>query len=169
MNTPAADEEGRRPRVLEGGAEIGAARLQLLAATQYCLALHLPLLLPQDYASDAELAEIRRIATSGRRADIRILLHDPAAALRDDHRLIALFQRLSSSIHIRTPVEDVDRQRASAWLTTDTGGYLLLPEAGKPKARAALRDRPAQAPLVRLFDEIWERSSRASELEALNL
>ncbi|HET8764671.1 MAG TPA: hypothetical protein VFM52_05580 [Rhodanobacter sp.] len=168
MSVPAADDE-YRSRAIKGAAEIAAARLQLLAAAQHCLALHLPRLTPQDYASEAELAEIRRIATSGRRADIRILLHDPAAAMRDDHRLIALFQRLSSSIHIRTPVEDVDRQRTSAWLTTDTGGYLLLPDAGKPAGRTALRDRPAQAPLIRLFDEIWERSSRASELESLNL
>lgn len=167
MSVPTAGEG--RLRAVEGGVEIAAARLQLLAAAQHRLTLHLPLLPPQDYASDAELAEIRRIATSGRRADIRIVLYDPGAALRDDHRLIALFQRLSSSIHIRTPVEDVDRQRISAWLATDTGGYLLLPDAGKATGRSALCDRPAQAPLTRLFDEIWERSSRASELESLNL
>lgn len=167
MSAPAG-EEGRL-RVVEGGVEIAAVRLELLAAARHRLALHLPLLPASDYANDAELAEIRRIATSGRRADIRIVLYDPGAALRDDHRLIALFQRLSSSIHIRTPVEDVDRQRTSAWLTTDTGGYLLLPDAATPKGRAALCDRPAQAPLTRLFGEIWERSSRASELESLNL
>ncbi|TAL73618.1 MAG: hypothetical protein EPN56_06995 [Rhodanobacter sp.] len=167
MNAPGA-EDGRL-RVLNGNLEIAAVRLQLLVAAQHCFALHLPRLAPQDYASDAELAEIRRVATSGRRADIRILLHDPGAAVRDDHRLLALFQRLSSSIHIRMPVDDVDRQRTSAWLTNDAGGYLLLPDATKPTGRSALRDRPAQVPLVRLFDEIWERSSRASELESLNL
>lgn len=156
-------------RAINGRGEIAAARLDLLAAARHTLTLHLPVLSPADCSSDLELAEIRRVATSGRRADIRILLHDPAAALRDDHRLIALFQRLSSAIHIRTPVDDVDRQRTSAWLTNDTGGYLLLPDAAKPSGRAALADRAGQAPLARLFDEVWERSSRASELESLNL
>nr|WP_225562843.1 hypothetical protein [Rhodanobacter sp. DHG33] len=148
---------------------MAAARLQLLVATRHRLVLHLPLLGSEDYGNDAELAELRRIATSGRRADIRILLHDPAAALREGHRLVGLFQRLSSAIAIRTPVEDVDRQRTGAWLANDTGGYLYLPDPSQPQGRMALADRPAQVPLLLQFDEIWERSARASELQALDL
>lgn len=156
-------------QAIDGPAALAAVRLQLLAAARHRLALHLPLLGRDDYGNEAELAELKRIATSGRRAEIRILLHDPAAALRDGHRLIALFQRLSSSIAIRTPVEDVDRQNASAWLLNDTGGYLVLPDASRPQGRMALADRAAQAPLQQQFDEIWERSARASELQALDL
>lgn len=167
MNAPADDEAGRC--AIDSREALAAARLQLLAAARHRLALHLPMLGRDDYGNDAELAELKRIATSGRRAGIRILLHDPAAALRDGHRLIALFQRLSSAIQIRTPVEDVDRQCASAWLTTDTGGYLYLPDASRPQGRMALADRAAQAPLQQQFEEIWERSARASELQALDL
>ncbi|WP_426661270.1 hypothetical protein [Rhodanobacter aciditrophus] len=167
MNAPADDDTGRR--AIDGREALAAARLQLLAAARHRLALHLPLLGRDEYGNDAELAELKRIATSGRRAGIRILLHDPAAALRDDHRLVALFQRLSSAIQIRTPVEDVDRQCTSAWLLTDTGGYLFLPDAGRPQGRMALADRAAQAPLQQQFDEIWERSARASELQPLDL
>jgi hypothetical protein len=167
VNAPADDGTGRR--AIDGREALAAARLQLLGAARHRLALHLPLLGRDDYGNDAELAELKRIATSGRRAEIRILLHDLAAALRDGHRLIALFQRLSSAIAIRTPVEDVDRQCASAWLLTDTGGYLYLPEAGRPQGRMALADRAAQAPLQQQFEEIWERSARASELQPLDL
>lgn len=167
MNTPADDEAGRR--AIDGREALAAARLQLLAAARHRLALHLPLLGRDDYGNDAELAELKRIATSGRRAEIRILLYDPAAALRDGHRLLALFQRLSSAIAIRTPVEDVDRQCTSAWLLTDTGGYLYLPDASRPQGRMALVDRAAQVPLQQQFDGIWERSARASELQALDL
>jgi hypothetical protein len=168
MNTsePASDDGHR---AIDGREALAEARLALLAATRYQLALHLPLLTCDDYGSEAELAELKRIATAGPRADIRILLHDPAAALRDDHRLIALFQRLPSAIRIRTPVEDVDRQVTSAWLVSDGGGYLFLPEASRPQGRMALADRAAQVPLQQKFDEIWERSVRASELRALNL
>ena len=167
MSAPADDEAGRG--TIESREALVAARLQLLAAARHRLALHLPVLGRDDYGNDAELAELKRVATSGRRAEIRILLHDPAAALRDGHRLIALFQRLPSAIRIRTPVEDVDRQCASAWLLTDTGGYLFLPDAGRPQGRMALADRAAQVPLQQQFDEIWERSARASELQALDL
>lgn len=165
--TPPNDAAGRR--AIDGREALAQARFDLLAATRYQLALHLPLLTRDDYGSANELAELKRIATAGRRADIRILLHDPAAALRDDHRLIALFQRLPGAFQIRTPMEDVDRQVASAWLLSDGGGYLFLPEASQPQGRMALADRAAQVPLQQKFDEIWERSTRASELLALNL
>ena len=169
MNLAAGNASGDGCRAIDGREALAAARLQLLAATRHTLVLHLPLLTRDDYGNDAELAELRRIATSGRRADIRILLHDPAAALRDGHRLIELFQRLSSAIAIRTPMEDVDRQNASAWLLNDTGGYLWLPDASQPQGRRALADRPAQTPLQQRFDEIWGRSARAGELQALDL
>lgn len=167
MNAPADDDTGRR--AIDGREALAAARLQLLSAARHRVALHLPLLGRDEYGNDAELAELKRIATSGRRAGIRILLHDPATALHDGHRLVSLFQRLSSAIQIRTPVEDVDRQCTSTWLLTDTGGHLFLPDAGRPQGRMALADRAAQAPLQQQFDEIWERSARASELQPLDL
>ena len=169
MTPPADNGDDAGRRTIDGREALAAARLQLLAAARHRLALHLPLLDRDDYGNDAELAELKRVATSGRRAEIRILLHDPAAALRDGHRLIALFQRLSSAIQIRTPVEDMDRQCAGAWLLNDTGGYLCLPDASRPQGRMALADRAEQAPLQQQFDEIWERSASASELQALGL
>lgn len=169
MNTPADTAPPDGPRAINGREALAAARLQLLAATRHRLVLHLPLLGRDDYGNDAELAELKRIATSGRRAEIRILLHDPAAALRDGHRLVLLFQRLSSSMAIRTPVDEVDSQNTAAWLVNDTGGYLYLPEASQPQGRMTLADRPGQVPLQQQFDAVWERSARASELSTLDL
>jgi hypothetical protein len=133
------------------------------------LLIHLPQLAPGVLDSPAELAELRRIATAGRGAEIRLLLHDTAAALRDGHRLVDLAQRLPSILQVRTPVEPVDRAVASAWLLGDSGGYLLQPDATRPQGRACRRDRAAQAPLRQQFDEIWERSPRARELQPLDL
>ena len=149
--------------------ETAEARLQLLADTRHQLSIYLPLLGNDSYASAEELAELRRIAISGRGAQIRVLLHDPAAALRNDHRLVALAQRLSSAIQIRTPVEEADRAYISAYLLNDAGGYLFLPEADRAQGRAARHDRASQAPLQQHFDEVWERAERASELQALGI
>jgi predicted GNAT family N-acyltransferase len=150
-------------------AETADARLQLLANTRHRLSIYLPLLGNDAYASAEELAELRRIAISGRGAQIRILLHDPAAALRNDHRLIALAQRLPSAIQIRMPVEEADLAYISAYLLNDAGGYLFLPEADQPQGRAALRDRASQAPLQQHFDAVWERAERASVLQKLDI
>ncbi|MFZ0872796.1 MAG: GNAT family N-acetyltransferase [Rhodanobacter sp.] len=149
--------------------ETAATRLQLLQETRHRLAIYLPLLDNDSYASTEELAELRRIAISGRGAQIRVLLHDPAAALRNDHRLVALAQRLPSALQIRMPVEEADLAYLSAYLLNDVRGYLFLPEANRPQGRAASRDRAALAPLQQHFDEVWERAERASVLQALNI
>jgi hypothetical protein len=145
------------------------ARRQLLATTRQRLDIDLPRLAPDVLASDDELGELRRIATAGRAARIRVILRDAEAALRDGHRLIALAQRLSSLIEVRTPVEDDDRASASACLLNDAGGYLWLPEAERAQGRAAAGDRAAQAPLLRQFEARWERCVRASILQPLDL
>lgn len=145
------------------------ARLQLLGEARHRLAIYLPLLGNDVYASMEELAELRRIAISGRSAQIRILLHDPASALRNDHRLIALAQRLSSAIQIRMPVEEADLNYASSYLLNDAGGYLFLPDAARAQGRAARHDRAGQAPLQQHFDEVWERAERASALQILDI
>lgn len=179
MALPAAAAEAPPPHDIElrdieplpagSRAETAGTRLQLLTEARHRLWLYQPLLGNDGYASTEELAQIRRIAISGRGAQIRLLLHDPAAALRHDHRLIGLAQRLSSAIQIRVPVEEADLAYVSAYLLNDVGGYLFLPEADRAQGRAARRDRPAQAPLLQHFDEVWQRAERASVLQTLDL
>jgi predicted GNAT family N-acyltransferase len=144
-------------------------RLQLLHETRHRLTIYAPVLATDSYASVDELATLRRIALSGRGAQIRILLHDPAAALRNDHRLIALAQRLPTAMQIRTPLEKADLAYASSYLLNDAGGYLFQPEATRPQGRAARHDRAAQAPLQQHFDNVWERAEHASVLQTLDL
>lgn len=154
---------------VDGREAVAAARLQLLADTRRQLLIHLPVLTTGMLASPAELDELRRIATAGHGAEIRLLLHDPAAALRDDHRLIGLAQRLPSIWQVRTPDDPADRACISAWLLDDAGGYLFLPDAAQPSGRASRHDRAGQAPLRRQFEDLWERAARARELLPLDL
>jgi hypothetical protein len=149
--------------------DVASARLQLLADARHQLSIYVPALDSDMYAGADELAELRRIAVSGRAASIRILLHDPVAALRDDHPLIPLAQRLPSAFQIRTPLEAVDLTYASAYLLNDAGGYLFLPNASRPAGRAARDHRAAQVPLRQYFNEVWERAERATILNTLDL
>ncbi|HTV86510.1 MAG TPA: hypothetical protein VME63_13995 [Dyella sp.] len=158
------------PRAVGNREELADARLQLLAAARYKLSIYLPSLPADAYSSPAEVAQLRRIATSGRGAEIRVLLGDTADLLRDGHRLIDLAQRLPSALQIRTPADDQAEYRASsAWLLNDTYGYLFLPDAGRPEGRAALCDGPGQAPLLLQFEQMWERAAPASHLQPLGL
>jgi predicted GNAT family N-acyltransferase len=149
--------------------ELASARLVLLRQARYRLTIYQPLLTAEAFSGAEEIAELRRIASSGRGASIRILLHDPQAALRDSHRLVALAQRLPSVISIRVPVDEHDLGYGSAYLLDDVGGYVFQPDAHRPQGRAAIQDRSAQAPLLQHFDEVWERAERATVLQPLDL
>ena len=150
-------------------AELASARQALLAATRRQVDIRLPRLDDSLYASAEEMAQLRRIATAGRGAQIRLLLNEPGTALRDGHRLLLLMQRLPSAIQVRMPVEEIDLGNLSACLLTDGGGYLFQPDAERPQGRAALSDRPGWAPLRQQFDEMWERAARARMLQPLDL
>ena len=154
-----------------GREEMATARQQLLAAARYKLAIYLPTLQPETLSSASELAEFRRIATSGRGAEIRMILGDPAAALRTGHRLIDLVQRLPTAFQIRTPSDDdgSESRSGSSWLLNDGYGYLFLPDADRLEGRAALRDGPGYAPLLLQFEQIWERALPATQLQPLGL
>ncbi len=149
--------------------EVAAARLQLLTDARHQLMIRLPLLASDTYAGSAELAQLRRVGVSGRAASIRILLHDPAAALASDHPLLPLAQRLTTAFQIRVPLELTDLAHVGAYTVNDAGGYLLLPDASRPAGRAARDDRATQASLRRQFDEVWERSEPATLLNPLHL
>jgi hypothetical protein len=150
-------------------ADVIAARLQLLADSRHQLLFRVPVLDVDTYAGAAEIEQLRRVAISGRAASSRILLHDPAAALVNDHPLVSLSQRLSSAFEIRVPVDPVDLAWLGAYTLNDVGGYLYLPDAGRPTGRAARDDRAAQAPLRQQFSEVWERAEPATMLKALHL
>ncbi|HET6807191.1 MAG TPA: hypothetical protein VFH59_17280 [Frateuria sp.] len=150
-------------------AELAVARQILLAGARRQVDIRVPRLDESLYASPDELAELRRLATSGRGAQIRLLLNDPGAALRDGHRLVLLMQRLPSVIQVRVPVDEVDLGNPSAFLLTDNGGYLFMPDAERPQGRAARLDRPGLAPLRQQFEEMWERAERARVLQPLDL
>lgn len=170
MSTPSPSTDDG-VRAVSGPHAVAAMRLALLAAARYKLAIHLPALTADMFGSPAELAELRRIAIAGRGAEIRIVLGDPNEALRMGHRLLDLAQRMPSVLRIRTPPEE-DRStetEASSWLLNDTSGYLFLPDANRWEGRAALQDGPGQAPLLLQFEQIWERASPATQLQALGL
>lgn len=165
--TPPGRDHGALP--IGNRAQLATARLQLLADAKHQLLIHVPVLELDMYAGGDETAQLRRVATSGRAASIRILLHDPAAALVNDHPLVGLAQRLSSAFAIRVPVDPVDLAWIGACMLNDAGGYLSLPDASRPSGRGARDDRTAQLPLRQYFNEVWERAEPATMLQSLHL
>jgi hypothetical protein len=149
--------------------ELTAAQLQLLAQARHELCIYSRALEAGLLDNDDAFAELRRIATGGRHSRIRVLLHEPARALLDGHRLVSLFQRLPTAVQLRAPTEAADLTYASAFMLNDAGGFLFRPQALRFEARGSLARVGEHAQLKVYFDEVWERSIPAAELRPLGI
>ena len=157
------------PRVLvaEDRDQAVAAIADLLADARYELAIYTRDLDPALLDVPPILDAIKRIALSGRRARVRILVQEPRKPLADGHRLIALAQRLPSLIEFRTPQEETDRQYASAFLINDRRGYLFRVLASRNEGEGSTYAPGRHAQLRDYFDQVWERSVPSEELRPL--
>jgi predicted GNAT family N-acyltransferase len=115
------------------------------------------------------LAQLRRLATSGRRASIRIIAQDLTRALEDDPRLVVLAQRLPSVITLRRPVEREDVEYPSAFACNDTRGYLFRPLEHVAYTTGCTYAPGRHAQLLQIFDAVWARSETWDEPRALDI
>jgi hypothetical protein len=111
---------------------------------------------------------VRRLATSGRYAQIRILVRDPAAAARMGHRLIDLAQRLPSFIELRRPAAD-HADSTEAFLLADGSGYAYRTQADRYEAQVDFRAPPRVQELAKLFTQMWEQAQPDQNLRRLHL
>ncbi|HET9818171.1 MAG TPA: GNAT family N-acetyltransferase [Rhodanobacteraceae bacterium] len=176
-NLDAWVEPERPPRPVPQPAPLQAStREELIAVTKTLLQgarhsmcvlvreLH-PLLLNDT----ACLVELRRLAISGRGSSIRVLAQDLSRALNEGTRLLELAQRLSSVIEIRRPVEPADQNFPSAFMCVDTQGYLFRPVEYEMAATGSTYAPGRHAELMRIFEDIWNRSEPWPELRTLGI
>jgi predicted GNAT family N-acyltransferase/CheY-like chemotaxis protein len=144
-----------------------AAVAELLADAKYDVAIYTRDLDAALLDVLATLDALKRIAMSGRHAQIRIIVQDARKPLADGHRLIALAQRLPSAIAIRTPVDERDLQYPSAFLINDRRGYLFRALGSRLEGEGSTYAPGRHAQLREFFDQVWERSVPSEELRQL--
>jgi len=155
--------------VLEGRAALAAALQSAAEAAQREL-----LLLCFDfdrglYGSEGFADAVKRLALSGERARIRVLINQPKAAMRGAHRLVELGRRLPSRIEFRELDEEQQIAQRGDWLIAD---QRRLVERSAPDALVAraLDDAPLAAQArARAFGELWDRSPGCAEFRVLGL
>lgn len=146
--------------------ELVDAHRRLLAVARYEVAILSHDLDPGVLDAADVLAELRRVALSGRRARIRILVRQPSTRAA---ALIALAQRLPSTIAIRSPLEEEDRAINLGLVLTDANGYLQRNDALRVDGHGSLDAAARQRPLLTRFDAMWERAEPSVELRALSI
>lgn len=118
------------------------------------------------YDQASFLAAVRRLATSGGRASVRVLVKDVEPAIKNGHRLVELARRLTSFIEIRRlAVEDADVE--SCFLLVDRGAFLWQPTPTVRAAQLARQARRQGRDLAQQFQQYWDRSEADPNLRRL--
>jgi predicted GNAT family N-acyltransferase len=156
------------PRRLSTVQQNRDAALELANAAERGIAIYTQDLDPAVYDTPEFVAAARALGLKGRVPRVRVLVVDPQRAVREDHRLIALHQQLTSYVQIRVPDPD-DAVTAEAWLIADEDAILyrvqgdqygaLLETAGSSLARLKLRE----------FERLWERATTDPGLRRLHI
>lgn len=153
----------------DGPTQLLEATLELLEGARHRIALFSPALDGHLLSNDLCLKHLRRIASSGAQAQLRFIVQDVDRAVSEAGALITLAQKLPSTMHMRVAGESMDVLHSAAFLLNDAQGYLHRPQSSRPAAHGSTRAPGRHAQLLRLFDEIWERSHDSPKLRALAL
>ncbi|HET7611384.1 MAG TPA: GNAT family N-acetyltransferase [Rhodanobacteraceae bacterium] len=149
--------------------ELIAVTQKLLAGARHGMCVLVRELHPMLLNDTACLVELRRLAISGRGASIRMIAQDLTRALNEGTRLLELAQRLSSVVELRRPVDPADLNYRSAFMCVDTQGYLFRPIEHQMATTGSTYSPGRHGELMRLFEEVWNRSVPWPELRALGI
>lgn len=145
-----------------------ALSIRLLDDAHYQADIYSVDLDPRVYDDGDFIDAVRRRALSGRRARLRFVLKDVSAIAHRGHRLIELFRRLDSRIHVRQVAEE-DSDYASAFIVTDSHSFLFRQTASRFDAEGQTHDIGRSGQLRRYFEAVFERATAPIELRQLGL
>ena len=120
------------------------------------------------FGTDAFTARLRTFILAHRRARLRVLVHEPAAAVRNSIRLVEFGRLLSSRIEFRAMPED-RRKRREEFLIADERALLYRSSPDQLDAK-----HYPDAPMVarshlREFEALWQESTVAREMTSLGI
>lgn len=111
---------------------------------------------------------VKRLVLGSTRAQVRLLVLDPAPLVSRGHRLLTLAQRLSSYIDVRVPAPE-HREFNEAWLVADKDGYAHRRFSDRFEATVNFHDPRLAVHLTNRFDELWQRAQADPNLRRLHL
>jgi hypothetical protein len=156
------------PVRIEGLAALQGTALELANDAERELAILSYELEPALYDS-AEFSEaVSRIARSGRRARVRLLIRENDRLVRHGHALVRLAQQLPSYIEIRRVAYE-HRHATHGYMVADDAGVLYLPQTDSFQAKTCPRDRRWARDLLAEFQRLWDHATPDPQLRRLPL
>ena len=111
---------------------------------------------------------VYQLAVHHPNAQIRILVQNSTPAVKKGHRLIRIAQKLTSSVFIRKPPEELKKDK-SAFLTVDGVGmsYRLQADSYNHDASVNFMSPRRVKKLDEFFNEAWQQSVRDPKVRRL--
>lgn len=149
-------------------AENREAALEIARLARRQLVIFTRELEPQLYDNAEFIEAAKRLALSGSKTGIRILLIDSTRSRVEGNRLVELARRLSSYIEIRKPHRDY-LDIAETFIIADEAGVLYRKLATRWEGIVDPHDPMLARDKLKLFDEIWQRSHADPETRQLRI
>ena len=113
--------------------------------------------------------DLKQFALNNRNGLIQIIIQESENLQRQGHPILVLAQRLTSFFLIRTPMETEDVQYPSAFVISDTQGYLFRQLGNRYQGHWSPNLPARNRQLREVFDNVWQRARPCTEFRVLGL
>jgi hypothetical protein len=163
-----AERATSRRWILTSKDEIRGAAVAIASAAKRSLAILTPDLEPGIYDHEEFLDVAKRLVLSKRYARIRVIVTDPARAMRNGNRFVGVARRLNTYIDIRNAHKDYQGHR-EALLIADQNALLYRVDAARWEGIADSDDPVVTRRYLELFDTIWNISEPGPEFRQVRI
>lgn len=151
-----------QPSVITGSDMLRQAVLELVDETQRYLTIFSFDFENEIYSNREFVDGLSAVARGTRRAEVRILLHEPKQMLASQHQAVTLLQRLSSLIEARRLDSQYHDQR-QCYIISDRQRMIYRPSSERYEA-LRINDGNRIREVNQHFEQMWQQSHIASEL-----
>jgi cobalamin-dependent methionine synthase I len=161
-----ADGKSGALTILTTMAEVREASLRVANSASRVLSIFTHDLEPQVYGEEPFLEAVKRLVLARAYAKVRVLIADPARAVVDKNRFMAMARRLSSCIDMRSMTEEVSAN-AGAFIIADDRALVYRPRASSWDGVSHMNDPAVTRIYLNFFEEIWSNSVQESQLRQM--
>ena len=146
--------------------EVREASLKVAKSAQRLLSIFTHELEPLVYGEEVFIEAVKRLVLARSYAKVRVLLADPARAMIDNNRFLALARRLTSCIELRAmnPEHSIS---AGAFIIADDKALVYRLQTDRWDGISDLNDPAVVRPYLTIFDEAWQISIQESHLRQM--
>lgn len=163
-----AERANSRRWILASKDETRDAAVAIASAAKRSIAILTPDLEPGIYDHEVFLDVVKRLVLAKRYARIRVIVTDPARAMRNGNRFVGVARRLNTYIDLRNAHKDYQGHR-EALLVADDHALLYRVDAARWEGIADSYDPVVTRRYLEFFDTIWNVSEQGAEFRQVKV